>query len=424
VRGALLAALCVCAFTAGAAPAKFVIEAEIAPKSVYVGAETVLRQRLLRVPPSAAYGVLRAPDLRDIAEVWPVEQVRWSEARRDDALWQVHERAYVVVPLRPGRLVVPGAELEGPLRRAHAAGLALGATRGPRLALEVRERPPNAGEPWLPARRVLLEESWSRDPASLSVGTPVTRTVVLLAHGIPAQRLPQLEMPAYPALRVHHDRAELATEYSADGTTGRVVQRIVLVPLDEGEVALPALSVSWWDVQADAARVATLPARTLVLRPAPAAAPLAAVKDVSPQNLLRTAAAALAVALAAWLWWHALSYEWSEAYRQLRAACRRSDARAARDALLQWHRLVSRATAPSLVRSVGAGWDASARAQLGALDAALYGRRAWDGKEFWRRVRPWLRKAASQRVAPAARQAPFFRLQAADPTGDDAIARQ
>ena len=424
MRAALLAVLCAYALVAGAAPAKFVIEAEIAPKSVYVGAEAVLRLRLLRVPPSAAFGVLRAPDLREVAEVWPVEQVRWSEARRDDALWQVHERAYVVVPRRPGRLVVPGADLEGPLRRAQAAGLALGATRGPRLALEVREPPPNASEPWLPARRVLLEESWSRDPAALSVGTPVTRTIVLRAEGIPAQRLPQFEMPAHPALRVHHDRAELVTEYSADGTIGRVVQRIVLVALDEGEVALPALSVSWWDVEADAARIATLPGRTLVLRPALAAAPLAAAEQVSAQNLLQIAAAALAVVLAAWLWWHALTQERREARRQLRAACRRNDARAARDALLQWCRVVLRDAAPSLLRRVGAEWDAGARAQLGALDAALYGGRTWDGKEFWRRVRPWLRKTASRRVAPAPRQARFFRLQAADATGDGAIARQ
>jgi hypothetical protein len=246
---------------------------------------------------------------------------------------------------------------------------------------------------------------------------------VLRVEGIPAQRLPQLEMPAYPALRVHHDRAELATEYTADGATGRVVQRIVLVPLDEGEVALPALSVSWWDVEADAARIATLPGRTLALRSAPAAAPLAAAEDVSPQNLLRTVAAALAVLLAAWLWWHALTQERHEARRQLRAACRRNDARAARDALLRWRRAVSGDAVPSLVRSVGAEWDAGARAQLEALDAALYGRRAWDGKEFWRRVRPLLGKAPSRRVAPASSPAAFFRLQAGA-TADSEIARQ
>jgi hypothetical protein len=246
---------------------------------------------------------------------------------------------------------------------------------------------------------------------------------VLRADGIPAQRLPQLEMPAYPALRVHHDRAELATEYSADGTTGRVVQRIVLVPLDEGEVALPALSVSWWDVQADAARIATLPGRTLVLRPAPAAAPLAAAEGVSPQAMLRTAAAALAVVLAAWLWWYARTQEPREARRLLRAACRRDDAPAARDALLQWRRVVSRDAAPPLLRSVGAEWDAGARAQLEALDAALYGRRAWDGKEFWRRVRPELRKASSRRVAPASPPGPFFRLQPGA-IADSEIARQ
>jgi hypothetical protein len=85
--------------------------------------------------------------------------------------------------------------------------------------------------------------------------------------------------------------------------------------------------------------------------------------------------------------------------------------------------VVSGGAVPSLVRSVGVEWDAAARAQLGALDAALYGRRAWDGKEFWRRVRPLLRKAPSRRVAPASPPGPFFRLQPRA-IADSEIARQ
>jgi len=56
---------------------------------------------------------------------------------------------------------------------------------------------------------------------------------------------------------------------------------------------------------------------------------------------------------------------------------------------------------------------AAIRAQLAALDAALYGGGALDGKAFWRAVRPWVRRNPARRAAavPPALP-PLFRLQA------------
>jgi hypothetical protein len=276
--------------------------------------------------------------------------------------------------------------------------------------------------PWLPARRVTLEDSWSLEPARLRVGMPVTRTLILRAEGLPAQRLPQLEMAGHPRLRVHHDHPELSTEHQASGTIGRLIQRIVLVPLDEGDVSLPALSLDWWDIEADVPRKALLAARTFRLRaalapPASLAAPL-----VTPP-IVRGMAILTALVLVALLWWRVRNEPLRDARRRLREACRAHDPRAARAALMHWWNAVSPHAPPPLVRSLGAAWDAAARTQLGALDAALYGKRAWDGNEFWRRVRPWLRKAPSRRAAPAPPLPPFFRLQVTA-SADDAIGRQ
>jgi len=407
VRAGLLAALCACALAARAAPAGLVIEAEVVPTRVYVGAEALLRLRLLRAP-GVPVGALRAPDLGDAAEVRPLGATRWSETQRDGVTWQVHERTHLIVPRRAGRLIVPGVELDGALEA--------GAVRGPQRVLEVRPPPAAAGEPWLPARSMVLEESWSRDPAALSAGTPVTRTLVLRAEGIAAQRLPRLEMAAHPLLGVHHDQPELADEYLAAGVAGRRVQRVVLVPLEEGEVVLPAVSVRWWHVGADAPRTATLAGRALRLQAASAPAALPEAPPVSPLAMLRAGAAAVALLLAALLWWRARTELLREARRQLRAACRGNNPHAGRDALIKWREAVAPGAPLPLVRRIGAEWDAGGRAQLAALDAALYGGRAWDGKAFWRRVRPSLRRTAAQRAAPAALLPPFFRLQEREAT--------
>ena len=407
---AVLFGLCFFAVCASAAPPRFLVEAELEQARIYVGGETILRLRLLRAG-GVPYGVLRPPALADATEVWALGPVRWFQVQREGASWDVHERTYLLVPRRGGSLTIAGAEIEGPLRKLALPHEAR-ALRGPQLVLDVRPVPAGASEPWLPARSVTLEESWSHDPMSLSNGSPVTRTIILRADGLPGQRLPQLEMAAHPALRAHHDRPDLSTEHREGGTIGRMIQRVVLMPLDDGEVVLPALSVQWWDIKADVARTTTLPGRTLRVQPAalpiptpPAAAPSMAI----PFGMALAVALLLVIALC----WTARREPLSEARKQLRQACRANDPRAARDALVRWWKAASPHSAACVVHHIADQWDAGAQAQLRALDAALYGRRAWRGKEFWKAVRPWLRKTAARPMG--ARSTPaFFRLQAGD----------
>jgi hypothetical protein len=395
VRAALLAALCASSL-ARAAPEIF-IEAELSPARVYVGGEARLVLRLFRAPHVAA-GTLKPPVLGETGEL-SILAVRTYEAEHAGVAYQVLERANSIVPRRAGRLVVPGAEFESGRYFAEQFGRYVGrprVVRGPEASLEVLAPPPGAGEPFLPARSLALRESWSRDLDALSTGVPVTRTLVLEAEGLAAERLPRLEMSGNSSLRVHHDLPELATAYSAAGMVGRRLQRIVLMPVSEGEVVLPELSVRWWDVGADAARVATLPGRTLRLHPAiaPTAAPAPAPAGVSPRTVLRGFVLALG--------WYLRTQALRDLRARLRAACRANHAREARDALLEWQGAAR--TPPA--------WDAAARDALAALDAALYGARAWDGRAFWRAVRPCLKSKRTRRAAPKAPLPPLFRLQA------------
>jgi len=182
------------------------------------------------------------------------------------------------------------------------------------------------------------------------------------------------------------------------------VQRIVLMPVGVGEVVVPELSVRWWDVEADAPRVASLAGRTLLLQAAiaPAAAVPAVEASVSWQRVLRWSLLAILAIGALGFWRHERTRPRREARKRLRAACRRGDARAARDALVEWGKA---AGAPAVLD----------RAQASALDAALYAGRAWDGKAFWRAARPRLRKPTARRAAPQAPLRPLFRLQAPRP---------
>ena len=400
MRAALLVFLYAFALCARAAP-ELVVEAELSPERVYVGAEARLVLRLLRAP-GVPTGSLRPPRLGEAGEL-SLLGVRMYETERAGASFHVFERSNVIVPRRTGRLVVPGAEFESAQYFTEFFGREGGrprVVRGPERVLEVLAPPAGAGEPFLPARLLTLEESWSRDPDALSAGMPVTRTLVLRAQGLAAEGLPRLEMAASSSVQVHHDQPELFTEYLETGMVGRRTQRIVLMPVAEGEVSLPELSVRWWDVEADVERVAALPGRTLRLQSAiaPAAEPAPAPVSVSPRTLLRGFAALLVLISAVVLWLYLRTQALRDARAILRAACRRNDARGARDALIEWGKASG---APAVLD----------RAQAAALDAALYAGRAWDGKAFWRAARPCLAKPKARRAAPKAPLPPLFRLQ-------------
>ena len=367
------------------------IEAELTPSRVYVGAEAVLKLRLLRAR-GVPYGTLRPPEMGEEADVSLLGAIKAYPGEREGVVYEIIERTHVIVPRKAGRLVVPGAVWEGTIGFEiynKQTGNVPPSARGPETVLEVLAAPAGGGEPFLPARSLVLEESWSRDLNALSEGIPVTRTLVLRAEGLAAERLPRIEMAGDSALLVHHDQPQLKTEYLDDGMVGRRVQRIVLMPVGEAEVALPDVRVSWWDVKEDVLKVAVVPGRTLSLNAL--IAPVAEVKEapVDVPELLRWLVVVVAGLAAVWVWWLVRTRDRRAARAKLKAACRRNDAREARDALLEWSRAVGRPMA--LVQSIAA--LQGVRTELAGLDAALYAGHAWDGKVFWKSVRPWLRAA-------------------------------
>jgi hypothetical protein len=415
VRIALWLLLATVAQCARAAPG-VILEAELEPARVYVGAQALLKLRVLRAG-GASSGSLRPPDLGAAGDL-SLLRFRVFEVERSGTVYQVFERTNVVVPRRAGRLVIPGAEFESAEYLTERFDRGEGQTRilhGPQRVLEVLPAPANASQPFLPARALTLEESWSRDPDALSAGEPVTRTLVLRAEGLSAERLPQLDTGGSPILRVHQDQPELLTEYLDSGMIGQRVQRTVLMPLEAGAVVLPELRVRWWDVGADAQRVTTLPARTLRLHSviAPPALPEKAAQIVSPTTALRALGTILLALTGAALWLYLRGMAQRDARARLRAACRRNDARAARDALLEWWRAARPDEPAPLPQQMAAEWNADARAAMTALDAALYGDHSWDGRTVWRALRPRLRRRRTRRKAlQAPPRSPLFKLQA------------
>ncbi|MCE5233482.1 MAG: BatD family protein, partial [Xanthomonadaceae bacterium] len=261
------------------------VEASVEPSTPYVGQQVLYTLRLYYAP-NLTDGDLDEPHADGIEARRLGDDLHYT-VERAGRMYHVVERRYALLPRVAGRLTVPGIGFRG---RALAldgsdAFFAEGqpvAARSQALALDVRAPPAGAAQPWLPARALSLDaEGWPAD-GRLRVGEPLTLTLTLKAVGLPFEALPALTLPALDGAEVYPDKPQDATRDDGQWLTGTRVRKFAIVPTRAGTLALPAISVQWWDTQRDRAEVARVPARTLRVLPAagavapPPVAPLAA----------------------------------------------------------------------------------------------------------------------------------------------------
>lgn len=442
------------------APSTF-METSVSPEQPYVQAAVQLTVRLFASDP-LYHADLELPERGDVVAK-QVGSDEASRAERNGRPYQVFTRHYLLFPLHSGKLTLPGPVLDAEVAMSQAprasgndpfggglfGGPLLQTVRPIRLhanpiVLAVRARPGNAvGSYWLPARDVTLSANWTPVKLTAQAGDPVTLDLNLRATGLTAAQLPDLTslLSLPPGLKSYPDQPKLDDSAQSGTLIGSRDQTIAFMATSPGHYTIPALTVSWWDTQANQPRVATLAAHTLSILPAVGGAPAAAstasgaataaaasgtgapsaraTHPVSAPGASQHAAAAAPArksprvsAASEWEWisfslatiWLATvaGWLWSRAARgkapprqplparaapepareraAFRAACEANDAHAARTHLLSWATALWGMT-PAGVNAIAARLgDAAVGDLLRDLDRACYAGGAWQGR--------------------------------------------
>ena len=414
-----------------AASADLWLEATFEPAEVYVQAQAVYTLRL--------YQAIDVRELRlevpapALGELRQIGEDRVDEATRNGRRYRVTERRFAVFPFASGKFTIPGAHAAGFVAAPSGApgGRAPLKLAAPPVALSVlaipAEAPPGA---WLPARELSLVESWAPSPAELRAGETVQRTVRIEAYGVDAAQLPSPDLQT-EGFSLHPDPPDFENRFDGEWNVGIREQSWRITPQRSGYLVVPEVRFEWWDAVAGEPRVATLPAHTISVprlaasgsRPAPSPAALPA--DSPAPAIIATAAnsriapppvvallAALAILVALAPVVSRLRRRDAASLRALRTACRRSDARTARDALLA---LAAKRWSVEPPRSLGELAlrlsDPGARAAIMSLDRHLYGEPGahWDGSGLLAHERTLWKTPASRRQSRRNGLPPLYR---------------
>ncbi|MBR0896199.1 BatD family protein [Bradyrhizobium tropiciagri] len=426
-----------CATLAQQSAPEPIVRVTLDPPRVVVGQAATLRIEVL------------APNYMTAPPELPGFQVRNAVTRQLRSANESEERdgltyagvrfEFAIHPQEPGSYAISGQTItikyaaEPPATRE--ATLAL-----PRIAFEAFiPDAASALQPFLAARNLSIEQTVSRSSDQLKTGDAVTRTVTVKAEGIPAMLLPPVKFATLDGLKLYPAQPSLQdkTEGRPEVLSSVRVDSAVYMLEKAGDYVLPPVDLHWWNIDAQRIDIAHVDAVTLHVAVNPAARGASstdtsrvggswgALRDVIVDHWQAATLALLALAGLGWLMplmvraivarhrRHRAAYLRSEtfAFRALRRAARKGDARAVYFALLDWLQRFEPVAPQHTVEAFRtAAHDAALNDEIGAVERALFspspGAAGWSPGQLLRRVGGARRRIRRDAARAARRRGP------------------
>ena len=269
-----------------------ILESSVDKSEVVVGGQVIYTFRVIyRVQLNNAE--ITPPSIEG-ADLTPLEDKNYMRVI-DGRNYNVTEKRYAIFFHQAGLKMIPSQSLTALLSNNQRRNLGFDPfARGSELRLEskaltidvlAQPQSPSPLTHWLPAAKIELQEE-AQATNSSRVGEPITRSISVMAQGLPAELLPAL-IPATPnGINSYPEKPELVNQEFIGGIAGKRSDTIAMVPTQAGTFTLPAIDLPWWNTGSQRWETASLPARTITVLPAtPSAQATSNPLDDDSQNI-------------------------------------------------------------------------------------------------------------------------------------------
>jgi len=278
----------------GKAIEDIIVEAEVDAKTAYVQQQIIYTQRLYFSRDFFDNATLSTPQLKSgKIDLEKLGEGREYTETRQGRQYKVIERRYAIFPIQSGQLEIAPTFFEGRLIEQNNRQNNFGFFNRPTgqvvrrysapINIEVKPQIATyAGNHWLPASQLTLHSRWSSPPKEAKTGDPLTLTLSIIANGLRAEQLPQLNVEVPTGLKTYNDQPVLNNETNSNGLIGTRQEKIVVIATKAGSFEIPAITLTWWDTSQTKQQVATIPAMTLTATGVAATAPPIAPTTPTP----------------------------------------------------------------------------------------------------------------------------------------------
>jgi hypothetical protein len=186
----------------------------------------------------------------------------------DGKRYLVITREYLIQPQKSGDYTITGPTFQGRIQQNYRQ-LEVSAL-GDDQQITIKPIPSNYHGDWLPSELVSLDEQWQPEDNEVEVGTPITRTITLTALGVTKEQLPDISLPTIKGIRSYPDQQETNNAVRSGRVVSQQVASYALLPQTPGTYTLPEITLPWYNTKMNRISYATLPQRTLIVKPSSA----------------------------------------------------------------------------------------------------------------------------------------------------------
>ena len=176
---------------------------------------------------------------------------------------------------RGGAILVPAVAVDVEVKTFGAGGGSkIHRMKTPPLEFQARI-PPGASKAGglVSTTRLSLEQTWEPEPGTLKVGDAIKRTVVIEAADVTGMAFAPFRHDEIVGVGVYPSEPDVSERVNrGELISGKRVETVTYVFLEQGAVTLPAIKVAWWNLEQKRMMLAELPALDLKIAANPAAA--------------------------------------------------------------------------------------------------------------------------------------------------------
>lgn len=257
----------------GAQARQYYVTAEVDKNEVYLQQQIKYTVKI-HLAGEIQRGSLQSPELEGAV----IKQLGEDSEYQDiinGVRYRIIERNFAIIPQSSGTYSIDGPIFQGEVLTDSRQGFgffnrtkAINRT-GPRQEIKVKPIPENFSDHWLPSEFVQLNEEWQGDDKNFIVGEPITRTLTLTAAGLVEEQLPEITASYPPQFKTYPDQASTSTVEKDNILFAQRIENIAVIPNQTGVFVLPEVEVSWFNVLTEQIEIASIPARSINVLPAP-----------------------------------------------------------------------------------------------------------------------------------------------------------
>ncbi|GIU53375.1 BatD family protein [Shewanella sp. KT0246] len=267
------------------------VEGELSTNEAYVGQLITYKVKLF-LAAELQRGVISAPEIAG-TEIKQIGEDKDSVEVVDGRRFRVIERTYSIIADTAGTLAIKGAGFSGDIlveapRRGGMFGFNESRpmqARAEDTQMTIMPIPDVYQGEWLASDLLIAKEVWPEDQGNeFEIGTPITRTINIVASNADSNSLPDIKLTMPDGLKSYPEKPIRQTVVRDNQVIAQYSLTSAIVPTKPGTFTLPEITIPWWNTHLRQQQYATIPARTVTITGTIATTPEVATAPTRANN--------------------------------------------------------------------------------------------------------------------------------------------